>query len=86
MIFLFDEMTLERLHIVTESLSVNIQVVQYCAEFLKITCLASVICVPFLEDIWFFRSSISEIIPILYIAIARGSPCVVLSIDVKTVL
>ena len=34
----------------------------------------------------FCRSSISGIIPIPSIAIARGSPCVVPSVDVKTVL
>ena len=33
----------------------------------------------------FCRSSLSEIIPIPYIAIARGSPCVLPSVDVKTV-
>ena len=42
------------------------------------------ICVPFLGDIC--RSSISGIIPIPHIALVRGSPCVVPSVDVKTVL
>ena len=64
----------------------HIQVVQFCAEFLKITCTASIICVPFLVDIWFCRSSISGIITIPYIATARGSPRVVPSVQVKTVL
>ena len=64
--------------------AVHIPFVQYCAETLKITCSASIICVPFLGDIC--RSSISGIIPIPYIALVRGSPCVVPSINVKTVL
>ena len=34
----------------------------------------------------FCRSSIGGVIPIPYIAIARGSPCVVPSVNVKTVL
>ena len=44
-----------RLHIVSESLFVHIQVVQYCAETLKITCSASIIRVQFLGDIWFLQ-------------------------------
>ena len=85
-VFFYHELTLIRLHIVFESLSLDIQVVQYCAETPKITCSASIICVPFWVTFGFRRSSISGIIPIPYIAIAKGSTCVVPFVDVKIVL
>ena len=69
--FFYSELTLGRLHIVSERLSVHIQVFQYCAETLKITCIASIICVPFLGDIWFLQELNQWNYPISYIAIAR---------------
>ena len=54
-VFLNYELSLGSVHIVAKSLVVHIQVVQCCAETLKIHSSASVISVPFLGDNRFFQ-------------------------------
>ena len=70
------ELTLERLHIVAESLSVLSSIARRL--------LRSPVAYRFWVAFGFCKSSISGIIPIPYIAIARGSLCVVPAVDVKT--
>ena len=70
------ELTLERLHIVAESLSVLSSIARRL--------LRSPVAYRFWVAFGFCKSSISGIIPIPYIANARGSLCVVPAVDVKT--
>ena len=86
MVLFYNELTLGKFCMVAESLSVHIQVVKYCTGTLMITCSDSIICIPFWVKFGSCRSSIKGIILISFMAIARGSPCVVPSVDVKTVL
>ena len=85
-VFFFYDMALGRLHIVSESLSVYIQVIQYCAETLRITYSASINCGRFLGDIWFLHELNLWDYPNSAHRHCEGTPCVVPSVDVKTVL
>ena len=84
--YLHFELKFGRLLIVSESLSVHIQVVQFCAETNQSPAALPPSAYNFRLTFGFCRSLISGIIPIPYIAIAKGSPSVVPSVEIKTVL
>ena len=83
-VFFFYELTLGI--IVSESHSVYIQFIQYCAETLRITCSASINCAQLLGDSWFLHELNQWDYPNSAHSHCEGTPCVVPSVDVKTVL